>query len=879
MSSNHDFDKHFWEKLEELYKKQSSSTKTFENERAVLGKVLEELKKEIGDIYDFIEPVGIGGGGIIISLKDTRLDLERALKIPRPTEKKDLIDTVKNEIEHLKKLRHENLINLYGLGELNISSFHSPYPYFIMEYIKDAKDVRKKTLDLLENVNDNKGLKEATRWIAERFLKIAEAVKFLHKNEIIHFDIKPSNILIDINDKPILSDLGFAKKKIDQENSIVIGFTFFYAHPDLKHEYFHMSDKDRVRKEITPKNFKHTWDIYAFGKSLLEVLNLVDQKFPDVVSYDYIFTYLHLAACRMLDGRNLSQTDTERIRTAQIQKGDDITVYKETWLDLDSGDLEQIKYKNFEEITEDFGKILKSEHFLESVPELNAFFPKRVQSSHGIPAPFTQRVRYVIEHPVFSRLTSVLQLGLTNYIYPTATHNRLQHSIGSFRNCCLYVESLYNDPYNPLFKQLVNEEDVRSILLASLLHDIGQYPLAHELGEIEKRFKHENFNSDWLDNPSEDKFGHTLKEIIENSEYGWGVGVDKIKELISQSKQQQEIVPMESLKSKMLSSILDGPIDVDKLDYLLRDSRNCYLKYGELIDIDRLIRNITIIVFKDARSQKIFTVGTYEKGKSAAESVTFARYLLYQSLYWHHTARSIRSMLRESMKSISYSETGKGKSKNIFREFSKLIGVKGNPRYLTTDDVLDFIGNFVDEDGKRIIEMIKQRNYYKRILTIHSEPEPEEGKVSFLERFRKIFERAEFQENLQSKIRTKFEDYVSHTESPKVSLLNPEQVNKVLEILDTPKKIICDCPGPSYGTDDKLRFVPEPQRLRRNYYARYKAGERVSEVWNQIYFKLMNIASKGRVFCHPDIRDTLMAAVGPGGIEECLMDTIQQFEH
>ena len=153
-------------------------------------------------------------------------------------------------------------------------------------------------------------------------------------------------------------------------------------------------------------------------------------------------------------------------------------------MELDSGSFDEIKYRTLSEISEDFKKLIFDDNFFESIPELDPFYPKRVQSSQGMPAPFSPRVKLIVEHPVFARLISVPQLGLLNYVYPTATHNRLEHSIGMFRNCCLYIQSLYNDPYNPLFKQLVDKEDIKSVLLASLLHDLGQYPFAHEMEEV-----------------------------------------------------------------------------------------------------------------------------------------------------------------------------------------------------------------------------------------------------------------------------------------------------------------------------------------------------------------------------------------------------------
>lgn len=862
----------FWNKLKKLYEEGDGNTEEYDLEQPFLNNVLEKINEKLEDTYDLIEPIGRGGAGIVIRLKDKRLNLDRALKIPRPKKEiNELIDSFRSEIKYLNKVRHENIISIHTLGEVEVPDFTFSYPYFVMDYIEGAQDIREKISNLLSSAT-TKEVKKIMECIIDKFYKIGEAVKFLHdKHQIIHFDIKPNNILIDENDRPILTDLGFARKKSDEETPQAVGFTYFYAHPSLKTEYFHMSSKNRVRKKMTPNEFKYVWDIHAFGKSLLEILSLIHHSFPEVVVYDYSFVYLHLAACRMLDGRNLPDDQIDRMRVEQSERGGELSVYKETWMGLDVSDFEEIKYKTFEEICRDFEKLLMGEYFLKSVPELNVFYPTRVQSSEGIPAPFSKRVKYIVEHPVFSRLIYVLQVGLLNYVYPTATHNRLEHSIGTFRNCCLYVQSLYNDPYNPLFKQLINEIDIKCVLLASLLHDLGQYPLAHEIEENAKELKHERFTLEFLDNPTNDKFGHTLREIIENEDWGWGVKLDKVKEMLKGKEGERTTFTM-NLKPKMLSSIIDGPIDIDKLDYLLRDSQNCYLKYGDLIDVDRLVRNLTVIITKG----KNVSIGTYEKGQSAAEALTFARYLLYQSLYWHHTGRSVRAMLREAIEPALQGKR-KGKYSSFYKELKGLLGVTEYPRNITVDDILDLIEKRTDDEGKVIIKLIKHRNYYKRILTIHSyPPSPGKGKESPLDRFRGVYKKPHFQESLQQEITEVFKNQLS-VKDPKVSLLAPEKTNKTIEILSTPKKIICDCPTPIYGTSEMLRFIPEPQRLQRNYLTRADAGERVSEVWDEVYFRLMNIVSKGRVFCHPDIRDTLMAAIGPDDIKRCLKKVIGRY--
>lgn len=145
--------------------------------------------------------------------------------------------------------------------------------------------------------------------------------------------------------------------------------------------------------------------------------------------------------------------------------------------------------------------------------------------------------------------------------------------------------------------------------------------------------------------------------------------------------------------------------------------------------------------------------------------------------------------------------------------------------------------------------------------------------MSILEKFKKAYDgNKNNQEKLQKEIKEVFERKTSSVNnSQQYFLLASDEINETIERLADPRKIICDCPCPAYGADDdeKLKFIPEPQKFQRNYYVRTAAGERVSDVWNGIYYELMNIVSKGRVFCHPDIRDALMAAIGPGDIREC----------
>jgi HD superfamily phosphohydrolase len=866
----------FIKNIADLYIKEDGNSDSYDKERSKIISILSSLEKELSSIYEFISPIGRGGSGIVIKLLDKQLKIPRALKFPRP-KADELIESIKNEIINLKNLKHDNIIRIYALGELTVTIDGTiNYPYFVMDYIENAQDIKKKLKNKLSVINDSKELKYITSWLSDKLFQVSSAINYCHKNETIHFDVKPSNILITNEDKPILSDLGLAKKKSSSQIKEVIGFTIFYAHPDLKFEYAHMSSKNRVKREECPNNFKFSWDIFAFGKSILELLAIIEQKFPDTVLYDYIFNYLHLLACRMLDGHNLDADNIERLKRKFKEEGEDVSVFYENWLELEAKEFSSLKYTKFQDIYIDLKKLNYDDIFKDDVPELNIYFTKKIQSSDGFNAPFSSRVKRIVEHPIFSRLVNVPQLGLVNTIYPTASHNRLEHSLGVFRNCCLYINSLYNDSYNPLFKQLVNADDIKSLLLASLLHDIGHYPLAHEIEEILPQLRHEEFASILFNNKTEDKYGNTLRDIIENEEWGWGSKSDSIKEVLFGQKDDATLFSKKELKTKMLSSIIDGPIDVDKVDFLIRDSKNCHLRYGEIIDFERLLNNLTIIIFNDDDKQINFSVGCYEKGQTAAESLTFARYLLYQSLYWHHTARSIRAMLLQAISNANFHFIKKKTKSNFATEFTNFLGLETKINSIHIEDVLDFIYQYTDSNSKELIDLIKNRSYYKRILTIHYDPSDNGSEDSLISKFRVAVKKPDFNEKLQQKIKMEYFNFISHTQFEKVSLRSPEITDYTLERLSFPNQILCDAPEPSFGTKKNiLRFIPEPHRLQKNYSSRTEAGNRVSDVWKQVYNRLMNITAKGRVYCHPSIRDNLMAVLGPEDIRKIIFKVIE----
>ncbi len=213
----------------------------------------------------------------------------------------------------------------------------------------------------------------------------------------------------------------------------------------------------------------------------------------------------------------------------------------------------------------------------------------------------------VINSPLFQRLKSITCLGTVNFVYPGATNNRLEHSLGTM---FMMQQFLSHVRVNG---SIVDDKDtVQMMRLAALLHDIGHYPLSHTTEHVIMKK---------LGGRSHEEFG---KQIIKRffSEELSGYNMGEITKVISGGEGGD------------MGMLLSSAFDADKADYLLRDAYHTGVGYGN-VGIQRLIR---IASFEKGRI-------VFDKDEAAVESFLLGRYHMFRSVYHHKTSVAFELMI------------------------------------------------------------------------------------------------------------------------------------------------------------------------------------------------------------------------------------------
>jgi HD superfamily phosphohydrolase/serine/threonine protein kinase len=642
-------DAKFWQ---EILQKSAKLPADFnvEAESAYYADLFQGVLKSLGEGYSFEKLLGAGGSGTVFLARPRTSERLRAVKLPR----KAFVDEVHKskaedqgtaglnvEVRALDKLSHPNIVRLHDAFEIEPNLF-----VLVMAYVPESQDLDAFLIKLLESDLHSRYLNENVFKLARIILEVADGLAYMHdKCGLYHFDLKPSNILVDPAGTPYITDLGFAREAsaYDLEAPVKVGFTWRYAHPRLRDPYSAAARVSRTpakcKAQLRGSDLSPIFDIFSLGRTFQECLAILEGFYHDRVHANYEFNFLHLVACLMLDGRNTSSVSTNGEHgMAHHHFASDVA------LGYPVPFFQSHKFNRATQVLERMRRLLGMVQIEAAIPEMNPWYPKIVNASDLDYVVMTPRVEAVVNHPAFQRLAEERQLGLLDRVYPTATHTRANHSLGTFLGVCLYLEALYRDPDVPTFKVTIEVEDLKRAMIAALIHDLGQTALGHDFEEIdESRFDHKKVVERLLtDKAFRDGADRTLHDIIEGNDADcWSVKVKSVIAILDGSSKR----PIDGI----FTDCINGTIDADKLDYLVRDSVDCRVSYGKGIDVKRFLRSLTMTVAPGDNSRDCRAVlSIRRKGFAAMQALALTRYEMHCALYWHHTFRALKSMILDA---------------------------------------------------------------------------------------------------------------------------------------------------------------------------------------------------------------------------------------
>lgn len=282
--------------------------------------------------------------------------------------------------------------------------------------------------------------------------------------------------------------------------------------------------------------------------------------------------------------------------------------------------------------------------------------PKQIKDPvHGyieVPA----EILPLVDSPALQRLHHIRQLGFAYLVYPGANHTRFEHSLGAMHLASLLCRHLG-----------FGTAETRTICCAALLHDIGHGPYSHaseRLMQEYTQFSHDDIREQ-LKEPI------LAKQLEKNS-----ISPDEVAALISGSHRY--------------AGIIHGDLDVDRMDYLLRDAHYTGAPYGNF-DAERLTKSLAVVDN---------TIVLNESGISAAESLLIARTLMGPSVYYHHACRIAEEMFLLACRSHFRKDV------DAVREFLTMDDVTATALLLNSDE----------EITRDLINRIRTRNLYKRAV-------------------------------------------------------------------------------------------------------------------------------------------------------------------
>lgn len=860
--------------------------------------------------YTFQNFVHAGGSGMVFKVDLKGAASSQALKIVRkriynreesgPNAPTALSPVSQRELLALEKINHPNIVRLYdaledGRGVIGISTTYIDNPMPLDEYLtstlkKDPDPQRRRGIHPFSPQR----LDDACAFILRRCQEMASALAHMHELKIFHFDVKPANILISSSNQAVLTDLGACvhAEDLGSGKEIRAQFTWTYAHNNLTsliNDPASISGGGlKATAKVDPSLGLDKYDLFAFGRTIQEALAILEREFGERCYVTYGFRYLHLIASLLLDGHNAPSEDEVRESNGRRFVNDQAMSYP---VELFAAH----KITTAAELVERLSRFSRQHSWYARTPELDPWQPDVINTGIGDPAPFTRRVAGVLGHPCIRRLKSELQLGWIKEVYPGATHTRWSHTIGVFAGAVCYYNALLADPEIPTLRILVDAVDISHGLLAAILHDIGQTAFAHDFeAACPDLYNHEKVVGRLLD---EERWGKpTLRDTIRR---WWPeVNLERVLSILQHSFAR----PVDGIAA----DIIDGPIDADKFDYLLRDSIACGVPYGKGIDRTRFLQALSVDARKTGKSSCRLALAYRAKGAAAIESLLLARYQMYGAVYWHHTFRCIQAMFAHAvaatfagMKSnrkkslrgtqlatstvedLIYYRVVCGASmpecedlmqrRSLPRDF-----LKGAPPIFTDERALEFVWKFADDKNRRLLERITRRDLYRRVF------EARLGDLGDLGNYHAL--RTEFmpenRPSMAANLEKAFLDsiYKAMSQRGPIESISEDEARRRYQDLqksDIPR-VVVDLPIRGISEERNVPSeISDPARKYLSGYVRTVHGKRNAlQTMRTLQTQIASI----RVFAAPELHELVVRYLNPDAVQACVESVVPRIK-
>jgi len=378
----------------------------------------------------------------------------------------------------------------------------------------------------------------------------------------------------------------------------------------------------------------------------------------------------------------------------------------------------------------------------------------------------------VVNTASFQRLRHIKQLGMGHFTYPNATHTRFAHSLGVFGIMVKVLDAVERCGFS------LSAEKRENLRLAALLHDIGHYPYSHVMETIDSVLLTEEFISSGgekrtLDTKTTRYPGH--------EEVGRQI-VTSQQDLISaiggaeRAKAIADIFTRDEAADPQFSKLIHGSLDMDRLDYLLRDSRAAGVPYGS-IDIHYLLNNVRV-------DPNTGVVGVSKKALPAAEQFLLARYFMHRAVYYHKTTVAMEETCRQLLRRVR----DKGK-----------YGVPQNGQKVLDRVATESLGGFTDAfvDGVMRQALVDDDENVKKLAQafVNRRPPKLLKEVSILpERGELYHPLATFKMNCQHRLG---------------NLCEEKRISPTLFLFWEAKPFDFEVRGPSFGTEEVKKIVAE----------------------------------------------------------------------